>query len=89
MRSLVFIYKKDVPSLSQTHALPGAGLRLPTLLSTLFPSGTNQDTAQNMRYQTLSSLLWALVATAEAGDLKDIKHIVMFMQENRAFDHVS
>ncbi|KAK5689583.1 hypothetical protein LTR97_012756 [Elasticomyces elasticus] len=26
-------------------------------------------------------------ATASAGSLKDVKHVVLFMQENRAFDH--
>jgi phospholipase C len=25
---------------------------------------------------------------ASAGSLKDVKHVVLFMQENRAFDHV-
>ena len=35
-----------------------------------------------------SSLLFALVTIAQAGGLKDIKHVVLFMQENRAFDHV-
>jgi hypothetical protein len=30
-----------------------------------------------------------LAATASAGSLKDIKHVVLFMQENRAFDHVT
>lgn len=30
-----------------------------------------------------------LVATASTGSLKDVKHVVLFMQENRAFDHVS
>lgn len=30
-----------------------------------------------------------LLGTALAGSLKDIKHVVLFMQENRAFDHVS
>ncbi len=29
-----------------------------------------------------------LVASAMAGSLKDVKHVVMMMQENRAFDHV-
>jgi phospholipase C len=31
----------------------------------------------------------AVVAAVQAGSLQDIKHIVLFMQENRAFDHVS
>jgi phospholipase C len=26
---------------------------------------------------------------ASAGSLTDVKHVVLFMQENRAFDHVS
>lgn len=30
----------------------------------------------------------AVTAAVHAGSLKDIKHIVLFMQENRAFDHV-
>ena len=30
-----------------------------------------------------------LVASAMAGGLADVKHVVMMMQENRAFDHVS
>ena len=38
-----------------------------------------------MRY---SWTLAASAALAQAGSLKDIKHIVLFMQENRAFDHV-
>ncbi|WPG98303.1 Hypothetical protein R9X50_00109100 [Acrodontium crateriforme] len=35
------------------------------------------------------SLTWAtvFVAAASAGSLNDIKHVVLFMQENRAFDH--
>lgn len=28
------------------------------------------------------------LGTAFAGSIKDIKHVVLFMQENRAFDHV-
>jgi phospholipase C len=36
------------------------------------------------------SLTAVAAATAvSASSLKDIKHIVLFMQENRAFDHVS
>lgn len=31
----------------------------------------------------------AAVTAVQAGSLKDVKHIVLFMQENRAFDHVS
>jgi phospholipase C len=37
----------------------------------------------------LSAAALAVVATVQAGSLKDVKHIVLFMQENRAFDHVS
>lgn len=33
--------------------------------------------------------LLAVTAAARAGSLRDVKHIVLFMQENRAFDHVS
>lgn len=38
--------------------------------------------------------LWATVAAAStayatSGTIKDIEHVVLFMQENRAFDHVS
>lgn len=29
------------------------------------------------------------MGTALAGSIEDIKHVVLFMQENRAFDHVS
>ena len=29
----------------------------------------------------------ALALSVSAGSLKDIKHVVLFMQENRAFDH--
>jgi len=32
--------------------------------------------------------LLALAAGVSAGSIKDIKHVVLFMQENRAFDHV-
>ncbi|KAG6108540.1 hypothetical protein E4U31_007673 [Claviceps sp. LM219 group G6] len=31
--------------------------------------------------------LLAVTAAARAGSLRDVKHIVLFMQENRAFDH--
>lgn len=31
----------------------------------------------------------AATAVSATASLKDIKHIVLFMQENRAFDHVS
>jgi phospholipase C len=34
------------------------------------------------------SVVAASAATVQAGSLKDIKHIVLFMQENRSFDHV-
>lgn len=33
------------------------------------------------------SLLSIFTAAASAGSLTDIKHVVLFMQENRAFDH--
>jgi phospholipase C len=33
------------------------------------------------------TVLFAIAVSA--GSLKDIKHVVLFMQENRAFDHVS
>jgi phospholipase C len=33
------------------------------------------------------SLLLLFAACATAGSLTDIKHVVLFMQENRAFDH--
>jgi len=29
----------------------------------------------------------ALVSSAAAGSLQDVEHVVIFMQENRAFDH--
>ena len=37
----------------------------------------------------LKSSLFALAAAsaATAGSIKDVEHIVLFMQENRAFDH--
>lgn len=34
-------------------------------------------------------LAGAMVGRAEGGSLKDIKHVVLFMQENRSFNHVS
>lgn len=39
---------------------------------------------------TVFSLVLAgcLVRESEAGSLKDIKHVVLFMQENRSFNHV-
>ena len=33
------------------------------------------------------SLLLLFAASVKAGSLTDIKHVVLFMQENRAFDH--
>jgi phospholipase C len=36
-----------------------------------------------------AAALLAFSIGALAGSLKDIKHVVLFMQENRAFDHVS
>lgn len=41
--------------------------------------------------RTISSYLAAVAAatTVSATSLKDIKHLVFFMQENRGFDHVS
>jgi phospholipase C len=41
-----------------------------------------------MRQSALTFSLVAAAATAMAGSLKDIKHIILFMQENRSFDHV-
>lgn len=38
----------------------------------------------------LAKMLWAALATATtayAGSIADIEHVVLFMQENRAFDH--
>lgn len=37
-----------------------------------------------------TSQLWATLAASavQATSLADVKHIVLFMQENRAFDHV-
>ena len=37
----------------------------------------------------LTAILVAFAAKCLAVDLTDIKHVVLFMQENRAFDHVS
>jgi phospholipase C len=37
----------------------------------------------------LAAFILALSTTASAGSLTDIKHVVLFMQENRAFDHVN
>jgi phospholipase C len=41
-----------------------------------------------MRPNCYAVVAASLAAAASAGSLKDIKHIVLFMQENRAFDHV-
>lgn len=41
-----------------------------------------------MWHSALALSLVASAATVQAGSLKDIKHIVLFMQENRSFDHV-
>jgi phospholipase C len=35
-----------------------------------------------------AATLFAFGIGALAGSIKDIKHVVLFMQENRAFDHV-
>ncbi|KAG6007366.1 hypothetical protein E4U21_006070 [Claviceps maximensis] len=35
----------------------------------------------------IASGLLAVTNTGQAGSLRDVKHIVLFMQENRAFDH--
>ncbi|KAJ3494551.1 hypothetical protein NLG97_g4006 [Lecanicillium saksenae] len=42
-----------------------------------------------MLYSSLAITLLASATGVEAGSLKDIKHIVLFMQENRSFDHAS
>ncbi|UKZ83241.1 hypothetical protein TrVFT333_011047 [Trichoderma virens FT-333] len=34
-----------------------------------------------------SATLFSIIGLAQAGSLKDIDHVVLFMQENRAFDH--
>ncbi len=36
---------------------------------------------------SLLAVALALAISASAGSIKDIKHVVIFMQENRAFDH--
>jgi phospholipase C len=44
-----------------------------------------------LNYRMIKQLLALAVgfaATASAGSIKDIEHVVLFMQENRAFDHV-
>lgn len=38
---------------------------------------------------TLALTLAVSTVLVEAGSLQDIKHIILFMQENRSFDHVS
>ncbi|UNI19383.1 Phospholipase C [Purpureocillium takamizusanense] len=40
-----------------------------------------------MWYSILSGFILASAATVQGGSLKDIKHIILFMQENRSFDH--
>src|SRR3954468_15215125 len=46
-----------------------------------------------MRKQTISlfcSVLWSMQSIAGAaatGTIKDVQHVVIFMQENRCFDH--
>lgn len=40
---------------------------------------------RSLSQKLLSAL--GLASTAAAGSIKDIEHIVLFMQENRAFDH--
>lgn len=42
-----------------------------------------------MASRALKTTLFLMVGVACAGSIKDIKHVVLFMQENRAFDHVS
>ena len=37
----------------------------------------------------LALLQVAIVMGSTTGTIKDIKHVVLLMQENRAFDHVS
>lgn len=41
------------------------------------------------RNSGVATCLLAVAGAVQAGSLQDIKHIVLFMQENRAFDHVS
>lgn len=41
-----------------------------------------------MRPNSVVVVAASLATAASAGSLKDIKHVVLFMQENRAFDHV-
>ncbi|KAM3459564.1 hypothetical protein MY5147_009877 [Beauveria neobassiana] len=40
-----------------------------------------------MLYSSLALTLLASATGVQAGSLKDIKHIILFMQENRSFDH--
>ena len=42
-----------------------------------------------MLYSSLALTLMASATAVQAGSLKDIKHIILFMQENRSFDHAS
>ncbi|TQV93598.1 non-hemolytic phospholipase C precursor [Cordyceps javanica] len=42
-----------------------------------------------MLYSSLTLTLVASAMGVQAGSLKDIKHIILFMQENRSFDHAS
>lgn len=42
-----------------------------------------------MLYSSLALTLMASATGVQAGSLKDIKHIILFMQENRSFDHAS
>jgi hypothetical protein len=56
------------------------------------PSRTHQAWTDSSKMQKFISQLGAVLALgigAFAGDITDIKHLVLFMQENRAFDHVS
>lgn len=41
------------------------------------------------RRLSFAAAVLATAAAVRAGSLRDVKHIVLFMQENRAFDHVS
>lgn len=42
-----------------------------------------------MRANHYYAAAMAAATAVSASSLKDVKHIVLFMQENRAFDHVS
>lgn len=39
-------------------------------------------------FKMKTTLIFIYAAVVSAGSLKDVKHVVLFMQENRAFDHV-